>query len=169
MKSNLLGLIIGISTLIATPGQANAADNYFGIKAGQMMPDISILGNTVNLGVMMGFPLNNSATSFEAELTGTASKGDVDFYGSEWGVTTLAGYFVYRSQSTTYVKLKAGLLYEDVNISGGYYYGTSTSGTDTGLSLGVGIGWDLGHAHKIELEATLIEADINFISVSYLF
>jgi len=168
MKSNLLGLIVGISALTATPGQASAADNYFGIKAGQMIPDIGILGNTVNLGVMMGFPLNNPATSFEAELTSTVSKGDVEFYGSEWDVTTLAGYFVYRSQSTTYVKLKAGLLYEDVTI-GGFYYGSSSSGTDTGLSLGVGIGWDLGHAHKIELEATLIEADINFISVSYLF
>jgi len=168
MKSNLIGLIAGILALTAAPGHANAADYYYGAKAGQMIPSISGLGNATSIGALMGFPVNNPSTSIEAELTTTVSDGDIDFYSSlGWNVTTLAGYFVYRTQASPYLKLKGGLLYEDVSIDG--FYGYSASGTDTGLSFGAGIGWNLANGNKIEIEATVIEADINFISVSYIF
>ena len=167
MKSKLFGFLIGTTIIAASTGQANAADNYFGIKAGQMTTSISRLGNATNVGAVMGFPLQNPSTSIEAELTTTVTKGDVDFSSSEWDVTTLAGYFVYRTPQSTYVKLKGGLLYEDVTIDS--FYGYSASGTDTGLSLGAGIGFDLGNAGKLEIEATIIESDITFISLGYLF
>ncbi|MDH3342988.1 MAG: porin family protein [Gammaproteobacteria bacterium] len=146
----------------------SAADTmYFGVKAGLMMPDIPEMSNATNIGFVIGSKLKNEI-SVEGEMTITALDGDVSIFGvsGDWDVMTIAGYGVYRSEKSggVYFKGKAGLLYEDVNIQ---MTGlpVSSSGTDTGLSLGFGAGFDIGNGQTLEVEYTIIESDVSFLSV----
>ncbi len=134
---------------------AYAEDIYFGVKAGPMLIDLSGFDNSTNVGFNIGFPIIQDRFTIEGEITTAVSKGDAEFIGDEWDVLTLAGYAVYRTRSKTYFKGKAGLLYEDVSISGGFF-GNGASFTDTGLSPGAGVGHKLQSGHKIELELTII-------------
>ena len=61
-----------------------------------------------------------------------------------------------------YLKGKAGILSEDISISGGFVSG---GGSDTGLSLGIGAGYRLSDKFDIEFEYTIVEEDIDFISL----
>lgn len=63
------------------------------------------------------------------------------------------------------LKGKAGYLREDLKISGP---GGSVSDNESGLSLGGGIGFMLGSS-RLELEYTIIEADVNYLSVGFIF
>lgn len=60
------------------------------------------------------------------------------------------------------------MLYEDVTINVPAF-GVTGSGTDTGLSLGFGVGFDVGNGKKLEIEYTIVESDVNFLSVGIIF
>ncbi len=172
----LLGLAVG--------NVAHAAQNqpYFGIKGGFMSLDGVGADDAINIGGVVGMKIQDlspssgltGSISVEGELTLTVVEGDIGFFGfnGEWDVMTLAGYGVYRSAapSNVYFKGKAGLVYEDVSIDIPTGFGTvNGSGTDIGLSLGVGVGFKVGQRNSIEVEYTLIESDIDFLSVGYNF
>ncbi len=157
-KTFILSFVLLINTSLTY-----AAEPYFGVKAGRVIVDEDGLTDATNLGLNIGLSIGTN-TAFEGELTTTILEGDVNlgFTSLDWDVTTLAGYFTYRTSSSPYFKLKAGILYEDISIG-------SFSESDTGLSLGAGVGWDLSKTSKLELEMTIIEADLTFFSIGFLF
>jgi len=150
----------------------NTKNLYFGAKVGLMMNDAPGFGDAINIGGIVGLPvtrLEQGEILLEGELTTTVVRGDVGYIGinGHWDVTTLAGYGVFRTYGPMYFKAKAGLLYEDASVS---INGVSTyGGTDTGVSLGIGGGMRLSGGHSIELEYTIIDSDVNFLSIGYKF
>ena len=158
----ILCLGVGLS------GTALAEDSpwYVGIQAGQFSVDLSEFDSTNGVGVMLGYKVNN-LVSIEGALTTTGEDGDVTVQGVQgvgnWDLTTTAVYAAIRSSGNLYFKGKVGYLYEKVtaSISGLFY----TSDSQSDFSYGVGAGWRIGDGLGLELEYTIIEEDIDFISL----
>lgn len=154
---------------------SQAAEPYFGVKAGLMMPDPSGMDDALNIGGVIGVPVSElrrqgpgiaGTIAIEGELTVTLVEGDVDG-GGDWDVWTLGGFGVYRSPASNnlYFKGKAGIVHTDVDASVGRF---SATDSDTELALGVGLGIKLGGRSNLEFELTLLD-DIDFLSVGYHF
>jgi hypothetical protein len=155
-----------------------SAQAYFGAKTGIMMIDVEDVDNLIPIGVMGGYEIFPNM-SIEGEFNYRVSGGEWGFTGfditvdSEFKIWTLAGYFVYRYPigEAIYLKGRAGILYEDITAEMAYNHpswGPMTidmSGTDTGLSVGGGLGMNFNEQFGGEVEFTLIEADINYFSV----
>lgn len=178
-----VGIAISTQAVAAMPETQSAAPHlYIGAKAGIM--DLDSQGNAsfdpaVNIGVYGGYnffgaqsrfghDLGGGTFSAEGEFTLTLLDGDVDVGAAsgDWDVLTLAAYGAYRipvSQSA-YLKGRAGLHWIDADTS------PSTPGddSDTGLSFGIGAGFDLG-AGQLETELTVMDSDLLFLSVGFLF
>lgn len=154
-----------ISVLSFLPS-AKAADPswYIGLKAGQMMVDLDGLDDATNGGILVGYSFGNFA--IETEYTSALSKGDATIFGltGEWDVDTFAVYSVYRSSGNIYFKGKIGFLSEDVTIN---VAGISVSESESGGSYGVGVGWHIVDSSSLEVEYTIVEADVNFLSLGY--
>lgn len=167
LKLNLHVLVFGLFLLLATASFAAASSFYVGVKGGLMMSDLDEMDDAVNGGLVLGYAFvdDEHVGSFavEAEYTNTISKGDVSILGAdgEWEVETLALYGVYRSPGTIYVKGKIGVLNEDVSIDVG---GIEAAESDTGGSLGIGGGIRIGDRTSLEIEYTIIEEDVDFLS-----
>lgn len=154
---------------------AQAAEPYFGVKAGLMMPDPSGFDDAVNVGGVIGVPVTElrrdgsgiaGTIAVEGELTLTLVDGDVSG-GGDWDVWTLGGFGVYRSPASNnlYFKGKVGVVHTDVDANVGPF---SASDSDTELALGVGLGIKLAGRSNLEFELTLLD-DIDFLSVGYHF
>lgn len=162
-------VLVVLALLFAVNAQAAEPKPYMGAKIGQMMPDGGGFDDATNIGVVLGMTLNQvqaGSISLEGELTFSVADGDIDLFGAsgDWDIMTLAGYGVFRSNGPLYFKGKAGLLYEDVSVDapgllGGY------SDDDIGLSIGVGGGYKLSDKASLELEYTIIESDVDFLSI----
>lgn len=155
---------------VCTAAAAQENPLYFGLKAGQMDLDASGFDNSSNFGLMLGYDLYrdaNGALAVEAEYTHDISKGDVNVsgVGGNWKIETLAGYGAYRTAGPVYLKAKAGYLREDISVSG--ISGNTVSGKDSGFSFGAGVGYHFNSKTGIELEYTVIEEDVNFLSIGY--
>jgi len=177
LRATAFTLAIGLGTLCTASAQAansvNLNNMYYGVKVGSMMVDVAGFGDAVNIGGIVGLPLTRlgqGSISVEGELTTSVIKGDVGLFGfnGDWRITTLAGYGVFRTDGPMYFKAKAGLLYEDVSVSVAGIPG-AFNGTDTGLSFGIGGGMKLSGGQSIEIEYTIIESDVNFLSIGYKF
>lgn len=159
---SVLCLGIGLS------GATLAADNpfYIGLKAGKLMIDVPEYVDANSTGFVVGYRIfDNASGSFAVEGEYTKSTQEnitVSNVTGKWDMDTLAVYFAYRSGGDLYLKGKIGYLNEDVNVS---IAGASISGSDNGLSAGIGGGWKFGKKAALELEYTIIEQDANFISV----
>lgn len=175
--SVMIGLIYA-GTVQAAPPVTHAAGNlvYLGVKGGLMDNDAPGTDYAVNIGAYGGynllgegarFPQNlgGGTLSVEGEFTVTALKGDTRYYG-DWNIMTLAGYAAYRFplQNQFYLKGKAGVRWQDVDTDGPVGW----NGSDTGASVGLGAGWKLSKGN-IEAEVTLVESDITFVSLGYIF
>ena len=146
------------STKVAKPAP------YIGGKLGLMMVDGSGFDDAINAGILVGIPINQvevGSFAAEAELTLTLVDGELPG-GSDWDILTLAGYGVYRSKGPIYFKGKAGLVMWDFNRSG---FGGSYDEID--LSVGIGGGMKLNAKTALELEYTVIESDIDFLSFGF--
>lgn len=167
-------LFMACALMLWLPGTVQAQDRtfYFGLKGGWMFPDVSALDEAFNGGLLAGgFIYEDPATgsiAIEGEVTTSFSDGDVSFLGmrGEWDLDTIALYGVFRSPGQIYFKGKIGILYEDASVT---ISGTGASGDDTGLSAGIGAGWMVWDRGSLELEYTIIEEDVDFLSLSYNF
>jgi len=136
---------------------------YAGGKLGLMMLDVSNSDDAINLGGVLGATINQSeigSLALEGELTFTVVDGEIADV-VDWSVTTLAGYGVYRSNGPLYFKGKLGLAYWDADVDGFY------SLDDIDLSLGLGGGYRVSDKTAFELEYTIIESDIDFLSLGF--
>jgi len=144
---------------------AAMADMYFGAKAGPMMFDIAGVDDPTNAAVMLGKEWGVVAGDIGVQVEASTSIDDGAI--NTWmgpidvSINTLAAYGVFRSAGPVYFIGKAGVLREEVEVG-------SYSESDTGLSFGAGIGFSLGVA-QIEIEYTLIEEDVSFLSAGIRF
>ena len=73
----------------------------------------------------------------------------------------------YRSLGVVYFKGKAGVINEKIEVIGGPSY-NDVSFSDTRGSIGVGVSMKLGDS-RLELECTVIDEEVDFIGLGYLF
>lgn len=138
------------------------ADGYVGVKFGPMLVDVEGLDDPMNAGLYFGS--SKSGGAFEAEVTTSAVKGGTDSV--DLTITTIGAYAVYRTEGDgAFFKMKAGFVNEDVKFEG---FGNSVSESDSGSSLGIGLGSRRGDS-LFELEFTVIEQDVNFLSLGVSF
>ena len=95
--------------------------------------------------------------SWEAELNVTLFDGEVGS-NTNWDITTIAGYAVFRSEGNIGFKAKTGLAYWDTD-----------NDRDMSLSLGIGAGFKIGESGMLDVEYTQIDDSVDYISVGYLF
>lgn len=152
-------LIIGITTLFlltpafaAEPGKSNI---FFGVKGGFMKPDGKNNDSAFNIGAVMGQGMTKYF-SWEAELNASLSDGKVS--NTDWDITNIAGYAVYRSPGDIGFKAKAGLTYWD-----------SPNDNGTSLTMGIGAGFKMGKSGMLDVEYTQVDDFVDYISVAYLF
>jgi outer membrane immunogenic protein len=152
------------------------AQPYIGAKTGMMMVDdagTDAIDNLIPIGVLFGYeiaPRMAIEGEFNYKIAGGGfnvglcdDKGGLDLW-------TLAAYFAYRYPlgDNLYLKGKAGVLYESASWDwpcgvGGMLGGDSD--TDTGLSIGAGVGMKLNEKVSAEAEFTVIESDVNYFSI----
>ncbi|MBI3545191.1 MAG: porin family protein [Gammaproteobacteria bacterium] len=161
-------LIFAVCLTVVSPAAVLAADNplYVGLKGGVMMVDLSEYDQATSAGVVLGYKIFGNADSslaIEGEYT-TSSSADINVLGfkGKWDIDTWAAYLAYRIGGDMYFKGKVGYLNEDINVD---IVGANISGSDSGLSVGIGVGWKLGKKNALELEYTVIEQDVNFVSL----
>ena len=106
----------------------------------------------------MGYGFANGF-AVEAEYTKTNFK----LAGGDGDIATFAAYGVYRTQGDFYGKFKAGILSETVKASNRF---SRVEATETGLSAGIGAGYRFNDTISMELEYTMIEKDVNFLSAA---
>ena len=159
-----------IISLLASALLSNSAfaEGYWGVKAATVDLDANNYSNTLNVGVFVGAEFAQAGSniiSLEGELTTSIIDGDTNVSGIDWSVRTMALYAAMRTSGETYVKLKAGLLDREITLSAA---GGSISGSDSGLSWGVGLGFS-----NYEIEYTFIDgdggSDLSIISLGYMF
>lgn len=140
---------------------AATADWYFGAKAGPMLIDTAGVGDPTNAGVMIGkeWGVVIGDVGVQGEFTTSTTKGK--YAGNDVSVDTQAVYGVFRTAGALYLIAKAGVLREEVKIG-------AASSTDSGSSVGLGVGFSLGVA-QLELEYTQVEKDIAFLSLGVRF
>ena len=161
--------ISAIVILLAMSPLISQAEGYYGgLKVGAMMNDVSGLDSATNIGLNLGYAFEDygNGPAIEGEYTTSASDGDISINGQSgsWDVDTLAIYGAYRFGGDFYGKVKLGYLHEDGSASGP---GGTFSGTDSGASIGIGAGWTLSPQSAIEMEYTVIESDVNFLSLGF--
>jgi hypothetical protein len=162
----------------AAPPQTQAAGDliYLGVKGGFLTNDASGADYAINLGVYGGYNilgdkarypknLGGGTLSIEGELSLSAIRGDAG-PDANWKSTVLAGYAAYRFplQNSLFLKGKAGLYWADTSVD----TPANWDGTDSGLSLGVGLGWKVGSG-DMEAEITFLGSDLAFFSLGYIF
>ena len=171
--------IIALALALAT-GLAQAENWYLGASAGVMSTNLSHYDNNVggsddavNVGALLGYDVYThgiAALSLEGELTTTVARGDVSHGGNQgdWGIDTQAAYVAMRLGDRLYMKVRYGVLREDVSVKVG---GNSRSDSDTSGSWGAALGWMLTPQWGIQMDGTVVDSNINYwnLGVKYYF
>ncbi len=140
---------------------------YIGVKGGEMKISNDIpFNDATSIGILFGGTIQDSGFAIEGEITTTVSSAEHESRNDELDIFTFAGYGVYRSSGKLYFKGKAGLLTEYLNISGGRF---ALEGYGGAISLGAGAGFRISNNTNLEFEYTIIETDIDFVSLGITF
>ncbi|MDP5208622.1 porin family protein [Microbulbifer sp. 2205BS26-8] len=143
-----------VALLCSAAVQAEGA--YMGDEIGMMDADGSD-DSPFNAGIRAGYTWN-SGWGIEAELTGSMTDGDI--LDRDFSISTQAVYATYRTQGDIYFKGRLGYLNEEVDVE---YFGDAS---DSGASVGVGVGFTLAENISFETEYTLIEEEVDYWSGS---
>jgi len=165
----LLTASLFTSFFVTNYAQADLGDQYGLAKIGAMAINKNNADPVLALGGIYGVGLSPSFT-FEAEFSISLGAGGeyVSDTGDEgqYDIWTIAGYVAYRYpfNKTVYLKLKGGIVYEDVQRSG---LESNSKSTGVGAAGGGGLGFVLNYSNPVmlELEATATEKDIIFFSL----
>jgi len=161
-----LSVALVLASMASAPVFAESDRNgvYLGVKTGSLDVDVSGFDFDAPLGFFVGY--EQGAWGVELEVVSASGDLSLDGFGSTLNVgvdfDSLGIYGVYRAEGPVYVKLKGGFLREE--ISGGTSIVGDFSESDSGLSLGIGVGARVSN-FSVEAEYTLVEADINLFSV----
>ncbi|MCK4585060.1 porin family protein [candidate division WOR-3 bacterium] len=149
----------------------SSAGLYVGAKSGLMMLDVPEVSDIIPIGVLFGYSIMPQI-GVEGEFNYGIGGGDWEPFPGisiDYNIYTVAGYGAYRYiiGGVAYVKAKVGVIYE--NVTAEYKVGDiivmDLNASDTGLSFGGGIGFKFSEMIMAEAEFTLIEQNVNFISV----
>ena len=138
---------------------------YIGLTAGSDKVDIQGIDNASGAGLMAGWRFNQN---FALEFAGHASDADAGgiLPGCVFEIDTVALYLAARSSGQFYAKGRVGVLSETITPRDTCAF--TPEQTESGLSAGLGAGIRLGKA-ALELEYTMVEADVNRLSLSVLY
>ena len=161
MKRGVVSLAALSLLAISAASYAGPKGFYWGAKGGILDPDAAETDEGLNVGGYVGYTLPwLSGLAVEGEATITAIKSEANSRKLE--VQTIAAYGVWRSKGPIFFKGKLGVLRERVEA------GTATE-TDEGVSFGLGVGFPGPGKHEFEIEYTILENDLNFLSVGFTF
>lgn len=136
---------------------------YVGAKIGLMDPDRG--DEATNLGVLAGYTLvedSNGAFAVEGEYTRTFDDGEIA--GADWDIETLAAYLAYRTAGDVFLKAKAGYGWWDVNVD---RFATRFEDDDWDFTFGAGVGFRFSRKAGLEVEYTVVQEDIDFLSLGF--
>jgi hypothetical protein len=159
----LIVLLLCVAPLLA-PAGVQAAGNwsvYWGAGGGLVLPKGN--GHRTGLNANGRFGLETSlfpGFALEGDVTTSLVKSHFD--NRDLRLTTLGGYLAWRSSGQWYFKARAGGMWEWTQVGSG-------SANDSGLSGGIGGGYRFDDGRALELEFTVIEKNINMLSVTYQF
>lgn len=155
-----------ISILAAALASLNAQAEgwYLGASAGLMDNDVSGFDDATNAGLLVGVDVYTReifSLSLEAEATTTVSDGDVDIgaFSGDWDIDTQAAYVAARLGERFYVKVRYGVIREDVSVD---IAGFSQSDSDTGGSWGGALGWMFNKNWGAQIDGTMVESDVHY-------
>lgn len=170
MRSNVRNML-AILAVCATSVEAGGF--YLGASTGIVDADVSGFDDAVNAGIIAGYDVYTRdiiAVSLEAEFTTTISDGDVEIQGYEgdWNIDTQAAYIAFRMGQRAYLKVRYGVVHNDVTVKVAGYKG---SDSDTSGSWGGAIGWMLTDHWGMQVDGTLLDSDVNYwnLGVKYQF
>ncbi|MDP2228311.1 MAG: outer membrane beta-barrel protein [Moraxellaceae bacterium] len=159
MIRKMAGMVLLAGTMLAGTAQAEQVGGlYLGITGGVDRIDVAGVDDADMYGVVGGLRFG-SGLSVEAAF----GKSDTDTGGGcTVDIDTLGLYGAFRSSGNVYFKGRVGLLHEKLSDDCG------SSLKDTGLSLGAGAGVRFGGV-AVEAEYTIIEQDIDRLSLTFLY
>jgi hypothetical protein len=127
---------------------------WFGGKAGFQKPHGSNNEPGFGVGAMLGRTIQGNL-SWEAELMLGIVDGEVGT-NTNWDISSVAGYAVYRSPGDIHVKAKLGVsLWDD------------DTDNDINLTAGIGLGFKMGRG-ILDVEYTQINPRTDYITVGYI-
>ena len=177
MKKIFLFAFIGVAS-IAGISMAAPVDRYVGVKTGAMMIGINGVDDITPIGILYGHGISRNF-SVEGEFNFGLSGGDYSGSGGvgEFDLWTLGVYGTYHLplSDKAYGKAQMGFLYEDKDFvySKTFIYTSAPpititvddSDTGWGLSWGLGGGYKINNRMNVEVEYTIIESDLDFLSI----
>ncbi|HHH44739.1 MAG TPA: porin family protein [Gammaproteobacteria bacterium] len=160
--------------LLATAGitAAHAASGvYLGPSVGIMDADANGFDDATNAGVLLGYEFFSKQQfylSVEGELTTTVSDGDVKIAGQkgDWDIDTRAAFLAARVGDTFYIKVRYGAAWSDVSVK---VAGFSASDSDSSVSWGGALGWNITPEWALQADGTRIDSDVNYWSLGVLY
>jgi len=161
MNKHLFAFLLTGLVTITFPVSSYAADGfYIGVVGGAMDNDRSGFDQALNAGITLGYEFQGVGigdVAIEGTYTTTIDEGDAP-RGRRWEIETLAAYGVFRTAGPVYLKAKAGVVSNDIEIG-------RSSSDDTEFSAGLGVGFSIGIG-QFEIEYTEVDDDIDFISLT---
>lgn len=142
---------------------------YVGAKTGHMNFDVSGIRNDRGDGLFLGYEWlagDQLGIAVEYEYTTTSADARVSGLPGDVDLDTHALYAALRYGETVYFKAKAGILREEADIK---VAGVKVSDNDTGFSGGVGAGYRFSPNFMVEVEYTIIEKDVDYLSIGAAF
>lgn len=166
-KKNTLLLTFFLAFFLAFSSPSVAADTEkrslsfdYAAIGGLMWPDYKNADPGITAGVrVIVSDVTTPSLTLEGEVLQTFSDGKIGSF--DFSLGAVAGYLVWRSAGDFNWKIKGGALYERVDVGDG-------SETDSGLTGGVGVGFNVGRG-SMDIEASVIEEDVYFFNVAYRF
>lgn len=158
--------LVVMTTLVVSTGAGAAGTVYLGAHAGKILlkdnaknelnEDLYSGGLFVGLDAL---DFKQTIFSVEADFSVPLAKGTSEDYG-EWSLSTVGLYGCLRvGKKAAFLKLKLGLLYENLEVDASGAQGTD----DLGLSLGLGGGARLGERFLLEIEAAIIDERMGYL------
>lgn len=162
MMTKFLCMMVAVMA-IASP--AYAGSPYLGVTLGAMNADdvrgVSFDGATA-MGILGGYDFGGAGVrpGIEVEFTTTVSDGDFEYAGQrgKWDIDTASLFGTLRFGDTYYVKVRAGMVHEEVSAE---VMGIELDGDDTGFGGGIGVGLELTDTVNIEGNWTYVEEDLD--------
>lgn len=158
MRVYLLVSLFAMPTGVMAMDQIDRVD--WGLRAGGVVPNYvrADAAGVVGASVMYRHR-EYSSLALEADLTTSVLDGDIA--GFDYSTTTLAAYLAWRSAGNIYLKLRAGLLLEYVEVGPSDAFGG-------GLSGGIGAGYRRGD-QLFEIELTGVEKAAYMVTIAWYF
>lgn len=129
-----------------------------------MIHEGNAFDSAFNGGLVLGLqgPVRSGTVGIEGEFTTSLVEGDINrSINGSWDVDTIGFFGVFRSHGSPYFKAKLGILDADDTHDYGFF---SQRYSDSDIVFGIGIG-SPQQMGDLEVEFTVINEDINFISL----